>query len=195
MFILVYSRKACYFHIACIIQLSYSQFFPPQQDEIQEQDQIQEQDKIQKLDEDQNSSLGTSLQGTIIFLNLPKESDDFIKNMKRRLYKRGAIISDFLTKRVTHIVTNDDMDTKPDKRKLIASKKYSRSMMLVKKSLKISEQRIRNSLSCVEQAKSFGIKFVNISDVSKPIIYWTNSKSTVNKHNYTYKWLENQSQK
>ena len=75
--------------------------------------------------------------------------------------------------------------------KLIATKKYCRSMKLVKKSVEISAQKVKNSLSCIDQAKKFGIKFVHISNIYNPTFDW--AAVTVDKYHYTSKWLEDQS--
>lgn len=134
-----------------------------------------------------------SLQGTTIFINLPKKSDEFIKDLEWTLYKRGANIVDFLSKRVTHIIIDDhNVDYELSSfDKLIATKKYCRSVKLVKKSLKNSAQKVKNSVSCTDQAKKFGIKFVHISNIYNPTFDW--AKGTVDKYHYTSKWLEDQS--
>ena len=142
--------------------------------------------------EDSPVSAQKSLQGTTIFINLPRKNDDYIKDLERTLYKRGAIISDFLSKRVSHIITDEDVDYQSSSmNKLTVARKYSRSMILVKKSLENSQQQIRNTLSCFDQAKKFGIKLVHISNAFNPMLEWT--KNTVDKHGYTSKWLVDQS--
>ena len=48
----------------------------------------------------------TPLQGTIFFLNLPEETAAVIKNVEIIICEKEALISDFLYKKVTHIIVD-----------------------------------------------------------------------------------------
>ena len=129
----------------------------------------------------------TPLQGTIFFLNLPEETAAVIKNVERIICEKGALISDFLYKKVTHIIVDRKKAAKSTHQ---ARKLYSpstRSARMVQISLK-KTGKLRNSLNCLEQAKRFGIKIIYLSELFNPNFRWC--KDVDMKAKYVRTWID-----
>jgi hypothetical protein len=127
------------------------------------------------------------LQGTIFFLNLPRESEATKKNIRRIIRAKGASISDFFDKRITHVVVDRDnsQDTHAEARTKL-SLPFTRPTLLVKESLKQSGGP-QNNTNCVEQAKKFGITVVYVSELLHPNFRWC--KGINIKTKYVHTWV------
>ncbi|CAB3991830.1 Hypothetical predicted protein [Paramuricea clavata] len=131
----------------------------------------------------------TPLEGTIFFLNLPGKDKNAITNIERIVCRKGALISDFLHKKVTHIIIESVDRNKPEKTTGIR-KFYSpsiRSKLILQNSLKQAGE-MRNSLNCLEQAKKFGIKIVYLSELLNPNFDWC--KDVNMKTKYVRTWID-----
>ena len=139
----------------------------------------------------------TSLEGTIFFLNLPREKC-FIEIVERTLCERGATLSYFLNKNVTHIVIDNEVDLK-EIGKCQPPKNFvnTRSMRMIQKSQEtLANNKLLNTLSGVEQALKFGIKVVRLSEIVNPclnkdVLTKTMERHVVrNKQMYVADWLD-----
>ena len=127
------------------------------------------------------------LQGTIFFLNLPEQTAAVIQNVERVICKKGALISDFLYIKVTHIIVHRKNPAKSTRKARQFYSPSTRSVLMVQISLKKTGN-LRNSLNCLEQAKRFGIKIIYLSELLNPNFNWY--KYVDMKAKYVRTWID-----